>query len=43
MAQKRIKIDGELAQNVDQVVHKFSQIVLDEQSLQNNQPVLDVT
>ncbi|WP_448249506.1 pseudouridine synthase [Thalassotalea agariperforans] len=39
VAQKRIKIDGELAQNVDQVVHKFSQIVLDEQSLQNNQPV----
>lgn len=39
VAQKRIKIDGELAQNVDQVVHKFSHIVLDEQSLQNNQPV----
>ena len=39
VAQKRISIDGELAMDVDVIVHKFSQVFLDDKPLQANTPV----
>lgn len=39
LAQKRVLVNGELAVNVDQIVHKFTQIMLDGQLIQNEQPV----
>jgi 16S rRNA pseudouridine516 synthase len=38
IAQRRIKVDGINASSVDQAIHKFSNIVLDDQCLQNNYP-----
>ncbi len=38
IAQRRIKVDGTKATSVEQAIHKFSKIELDEQCLQNNCP-----
>ncbi|MFD2165087.1 16S rRNA pseudouridine(516) synthase [Thalassotalea euphylliae] len=39
VAQKRIVVDGEAVISVDQIVNRFSQIALDGEVIQNNQPV----
>ena len=39
LAQKRVLVDGLVAANVDDIVHKFSHIVYDGQSLQKENPI----
>lgn len=39
LAQKRLKVDNEIAQSVDTIVHKFTKVQLDNIVLQNNTPV----
>lgn len=39
VAQKRIVIDGEIALDADQIVHKFSHVFIDGKALQENAPV----
>lgn len=39
LAQKRIMLDGEPAQSIQQSVSKFTHVMLDDECLQDNQPV----
>ncbi len=39
LAQKRILLDGQIAQSIQQKVTQFTQVILDDQCLQNNQPL----
>lgn len=39
LAQKRILLDGQIAQSTQQKVTQFTQVILDDQCLQNNQPL----
>ena len=39
IAQKRIVVDGQVAHSIQQKINQFSHVVLDQQCLQNKQPV----
>jgi len=39
IAQKRIQVDGNIANSIDLIIHKFSIIKLDDQTLQKNNPL----
>jgi 16S rRNA pseudouridine516 synthase len=39
LAQGRVCVDGDIARMINQVVHQFSHVTLDGQTLQNHQPV----
>ena len=39
IAQKRIVIDGQPADSIQQKITQFTQVILDAQCLQNNQPL----
>jgi 16S rRNA pseudouridine516 synthase len=39
LAQQRVKVDGIIAGNADQIINKFSKVELDNQTLQDNAPV----